>query len=286
MADEGASEGLDAESRLELLLATYPEQLADLYAQKSETFRTAFLHAHDGNDKEALAAFDRVDNSERDELYFFERGSLLVRTQKAAAGRRDLEKAAVANGPFFPALESLVMLDRAEKKLDAAEKRLQGMLDLGINPGYCHGELAALYATRGLADKSLAHCERAIASGSAAPEIRVLLASLLEQQGDLEGAERQLGALSGSGCSGSANIALAEFWLRHDKSVAKALEAFKGACRKEPGNPYWVFRIAQAYLALGWKKEGLPMLKTVVDHPELDPHYGEEARLLLDSCTK
>ncbi len=282
LADDADSEGLDAESRFELVLATYPEELACRYAEKSEIFRSAFLSAHDGHDREALAAFDRVVDSEKDELYYFERGALLVRMQQRDEGRRDLEKAAVAKGPFFPALESLVMLDRAEKRFDDAEKRLQGMLDLGINPGYCHGELAALHASRGGADQALEHCEAAIAAGTAAPEIRVLFASLLEQRGDLEGAERQLAALSVSGCSGSANIALAEFWLRHNKSVSKALEAFKGACRKEPGNPYWAFRIAQAYIALGWTKEGLPMLKTVVDHPELDPHHAKEARLFLE----
>jgi predicted Zn-dependent protease len=78
------------------------------------------------------------------------------------------------------------------------------------------------------------------------------------------------------------SIPLAEFWLRQKTNLDKALEAFKGALRQGPDQSRWVMRIAQTYLAKGWKKEGLKLLKNALADPDLDPELQREGSVLLN----
>ena len=80
--------------------------------------------------------------------------------------------------------------------------------------------------------------------------------------------------LPGGGCSGGPALPLAEFWLRHGKNLDKALEAFKGALRQEPSNPRWLLRVAEVYLARGWKKEGEHILCKLLADADLDPELS------------
>ena len=77
------------------------------------------------------------------------------------------------------------------------------------------------------------------------------------------------------------SLPLAEFLLRQKRELARILDTFNAACRQDPQNPRWQLRAAQTYIARNWKKEGLELLKRVVDDPQLDPQLQQEAKLLL-----
>lgn len=272
---------LDAQTRYELVLTSYPPDWVERYEAMGETFRDAFLLAHEGQEAEAAAQFEQVSPEDRNDLFFFERGALLARLGKVEAAFRDLEQALAENPEHLLALETLVNLEVAEGREDDAERRLQGYLDQGIAPWFCHGHLAAVYIRRNDAETALRHGLEALKAGGADPETVLLTASLLETKGRTTEAEQLLTGLSDGGCSGGANTALAEFWLRRGKQLNLALEAFKGAMRQEPGAPRWPIRIAQTYLALGWKKEAFTLAEKVLDDPRLDPSLRGEALAVL-----
>lgn len=272
---------LDSLMRLELILSSYPQEWTDRYLEIGETLREAFLLAHEGREEEAVRAFDSVPARERDDLFFFERGALHGRMGDAQKAFADLKKALELNPDHSLALETLIHLEMATGKDGSAESRLKAMLSQNLDPGFCHGNLAILHARRGELEKALDHGMQAIAAGGAGPETLQLAASLLERAGRIGEAERVLMGLSGGGCSGGANPLLAEFWLRHNKNLDKALEAFKDSLRHEPGNPRWLLRVSQVYLAKGWKKEGNDLLDKVLASPELDPRLREEGLALM-----
>jgi predicted Zn-dependent protease len=79
------------------------------------------------------------------------------------------------------------------------------------------------------------------------------------------------------------SIPLAEFWLRQKINLDKALEAFKGALRQGPDQSRWAMRIAQTYIAKGWKREGLKLLKNALTDPDLEPELQREGSVLLNA---
>lgn len=277
---------LDTQTRLELLLATYPEEWVKRYTRLHGPFRDAFLLAHEGMSEEALAAFDAVDESHRDDLYYFERGSLRARTGETDLACRDLEKALIINPAHFFAFETLVMLELAENKESSAETRLKQMLSRNMAPAFCHANLARIMIRRGDKQAALAHGQQAIAASDTSPETLLLTASLLEQNGQPDAAEKVLMLLPGGGCSGGPNLPLAELWLRYGKNLDKALEAFKAALRSEPDNPRWLVRVAQVYLARGWKKEAIALLEKILAVASLDPALRSEASTHLEVAKK
>jgi predicted Zn-dependent protease len=78
-------------------------------------------------------------------------------------------------------------------------------------------------------------------------------------------------------------IPLAEFWLRQNKNLDKALETFKGALRQGTDQSRWAMRIAQTYVAKGWKKEGIKLLNNALADPDLDPELQKEGSVLLNA---
>jgi len=92
--------------------------------------------------------------------------------------------------------------------------------------------------------------------------------------------------LPGGGCSGGANLPLAELWLRYGKNLDKALESFKAALRSEPDNPRWLVRVAQVYLARGWKKEAIALLEKVLKVAGLEQGLRAEAAAQLEVAKK
>jgi len=275
------AEDLDWETRLELVLSSYPEGWSERYLKAATAFKQALLSAHDGFEAEALAAFDQVSESDRDDLFYFERGALLLRMGETRQGRASLEQAIELNDRHLLALELLTQLDLAEAKAEDAEQRLHAMLTADLAPAFCLSRLAMIYAGRNDEVATLDYCEQALQVDAIDGETLLLLSSLFEKFGRLDRAEQLLASLSGGGCAGTVNLFLAEFQLRHGRSLEKALEIFKAACRSEPANLRWVMRIAQVYLRLGWVKEGREMIEKVLAAPGIDDILRHEAEEIL-----
>lgn len=274
---------LDTQTQVELLVASYPEGWAERYLQLRGSFREAFLLAHEGRTKEALTTFREVAEAERDDLFYFERGALHARVGETSLGVADLEMALKLNPVHFLAFETLVHLELSTGNENSAEIRLHGMLSKNFVPAFCHANLAVIFVRRGEKKAALDHCLQALAAGGTSAETLLLTAALLEQSGQPNEAERVLMRLPGGGCSGGPNLPLAEFWLRYGKNLDKTLETFKGALRSEPDNPRWLLRVAQVYLARGWKKEGTSLLEKVLTSTRLEPSLQAEAKALLNT---
>ena len=270
------SSDLDPQTRLELILSSYPPGWSERYRMTGERFLEAFLLAHEGREREALDCFDRVPENEQGELFYFERGALLGRLGDPERAIADLERALELDPENPLALDTLVSLELDGGKEAEAEKRLRDLLDRNLFSAFCHSRLALILARREDSEAALDHGLQALDQGNLDAETLLLSANLLEQKNRLEEAEELLSRLSAGGCGGGAHVLLAEFWLRRRKNLDQALEAFKGALRQEGDNPRWRLRIAQAYLSRGWKREGLPMLEEVVSDPRLDPALREE----------
>ena len=274
---------LDDLTHFELTLSSYPPDLAERYLRVSDAFRESFLAAHEGRDQEALDLFDQLPADEHNDLFYFERGSLLARTGSREPARRDLEKALQLNPAQPLALEALILLEMGDQQLDRAEQlALQGV-DKGVAHSFCLGRLATLRAHQGRFDEALDFGRQALAQGTVDADTVVLTASLLEKKGQIDEAEQLLTALGGGGCGGGVPSALAEFWLRHHRNLDKALGAFNHSARSEPQNPRWILRIGETYLAKGWKKDGRALVEKALAHPDLDPQLAESARNLLAS---
>lgn len=275
----------DRESQLELVLTSYPPEIAERYRQKSEPFLQAFLLSHAGQDEAAIPIWQEVAAGEQDELYWFEFGAAQVRCGQSREGRKYLEKALQINPGLLPAAEALVSLLVTLDDTDSALTHLQKMLDADQDPAFCHVQLAMVRLQQQQQELALGHARQAVAVGVNDPSFLQLTASLLEQAGELEEAEEVLRRLPASGgCGGGGmNLLLAEFLLRQERELARILDTFNAACRKEPQNPRWQLRVAQTYLARNWNKEGLAILNKVIGDPQLDPELQQEAELLLAS---
>jgi len=161
---------------------------------------------------------------------------------------------------------------------------LNQMLHVNCLPDYCHARFAVISQAQGDLNKAFEHATQALSLGHNDPELMVFVARTLESQGRLDEAEGVLSSIPvGGGCSGGANVELAEFWLRHKKNLQKSLEMFKKAAKGDPANPLWGYHIARVYLALGWKKEGKQILETFVNADSLDGTLRENAIQLLKS---
>lgn len=273
----------DRDSQLELLLTSYPPQIADLYRQKGDPFLQAFLLSNSGQDEEALPIWQQVKPEDQDALYWFEFGSAQARCGAEKKARKSLEKALQIDPRMTAATETLVALLVSLGEADNALTLLQQLLEGGQDPAFCHVQLTIVRLQKQQTELALGHARQALAVGVTAPDFLQLAASLLEQAGELEEAEAVLQRLPGGGCGGGISLQLAEFLLRQERDLARILDTFNDACRKDPQNPRWQLRVAQTYLARNWRKEGLALLNKVVDDPRLDAELKQEADLLLAS---
>ncbi len=269
---------LDAQTRWELLLATFPPALAERYNSAPSLFQQAVLAAYEGETEAALAHFERISSSDRDDLFFFERGSMLAQTEDKAGARRDFARALEIAPGNFAALDALTTLEMENGWESAAEKRLEALVSGGKAPLLCMEKLALLKLHKGEREKGVQLAELALNHGSREPQLILTTANLLEEAGNLADAEAVLGRLEGGGgCGGGGTpVALAEFWLRHGRHLDRALESFKAATRHEGDNPRWALRIGQTYLAKGWKKEGIPLVQAALADPRLSSQLQQE----------
>jgi len=276
------ADGLDDEARFEVLLATLPESLAARYMSAGNAFRKAWLASHDDDPAHALELLAEVPENEQDALFYSERGNLKGRNEDFAGGLADLQKALADEPDLFVAFHSLVEMLTGCGRLEEMEKLLHQALAADRFPGYCQANLAQLLARRGEDDEALRLGSAALQSGYVEQGTVVLCASLLEKKGRFDEAEALLLKLQGGGCAGGAHPLLAEFWLRRNKCLDKALEAFKGALRQEQGNPRWRLRIAQVYLARGWHNEAAEHLDRLLGQDGLVDDFRREVQLTAD----
>ncbi len=273
---------LDEETRMELLLATMPAELAERYLTACPEFRQAWLMAQDGEEQQALTLLDQVPEAERNSLYHFERGALMARSGQHKKAYQDLQAALTAEPGLFPAFDTLVDVLIASGRTEEMEKTLKQTLAAGRFIGYCWARLAELHAQRSELELALAAGLKAVEEGITDPGLISLCAQMLEQAERVDEAEALLMRMPSGGCGGGAHPMLAELWLRRDKHLDQALESFKAALRQERDNPRWLLRIAQVYLAKGWRKQAAEQIERLMRQSELPEHIRAEIKSVSD----
>lgn len=275
--DADCSLGGQDELQLDLILTSYPENMRQRYQDKSEQFKHAFLLTHAGDDKRALQSWQAIVDDERDDLYFFELGSLYGRCGMLAEARDSLEQSLKLKGDQSLAIEALVAVLQQLNDFSQAETLLRSLLDQGMNPRFCHAQLTYLYAQQGDLEKAGQQARLGLTVQNGDPSFLQLAALVFERLSCLDEAEHALKKIPAGGCGGGISLPLAEFWLRQKKELAKVLDVFNAACREDPDNPRWQLRAAQTYLARNWRKDALKLLSKVVGDPRLEPELAEEA---------
>jgi tetratricopeptide (TPR) repeat protein len=277
---------LDEEARLELLLATMPSDLAERYMNAGPEFRQAWLATQDGDEKQALTLLNQVPEAERNALFLFERGALMARSGQQKKAYQDLQAALTIEPEFFQAFDTLIDVLIATGRIDELEKSLKQSLTSERFTGYCWARLAELHAQRRELELALSAGLKAVDEGITDPALLSLCAQLLEQAERFDEAEALLLRLPGGGCGGGAHPLLAEFWLRREQNFDQALESFKGAMRQERDNPRWLLRIAQVYLAKGWRKEAAEQVERLMRQAELPEQIRAEVKSVADQLQK
>ncbi len=273
---------LDEEARMEVLMAALPQELAGRYAAAGEFLQQAWLAAQDGDDRRAMDMLEKVPKAERDPLFLFERGTLQARSGQQKQALEDLRAALAIEPDFFPGFAALIECLTAEEQFDRIGNLLKEQIAAGRFTGFCWARLAGLHARRGEVEAALAAGLKGVEEGISDPELLVLCAQLLEQQERFEEAETLLRRLPAGGCGGGAHPLLAEFWLRRGSELNRALESFKGALRQELDNPRWLLRIAQVYLAKGWRKEAAEQVERLMRQSDLPEAIRAEVKLVAD----
>lgn len=277
-----SAEDFDEATRFDLVLTAYPPELRPRYLELSPLMRQAILLAHEEKGDEALALFSTTLENERNELFYYETGSLFARRNLYPEAVKALQQAISMNPAFILAAITLIDLHVGQKNYAVAENLLSQMLKANCMPDYCHARFAQINQAQGDSVKAFEHATEALNLGNKDPELMVFVARNLEAQGRNDEAEAVLSAIPvGGGCSGGANVELADFWLRHKKNLQKSLEMFKNAAKGDPTNPLWGYNIARVYLALGWTKEGRQILQTFVDADSIDGSLRQNAIQLL-----
>jgi len=277
---------LDEETRMELLLATMPAELAERYLAAGPEFRQAWLAAQDGEEQQALELLSKVPEAQRNALFLFERGALMARSGQHSKARQDLQAALTVEPDLFPAFDALAEVLFTAGSVDELEKSLKINLAAERFVGYCWARLAELHVQRRELEPALAAGLKALDEGILEPDLITICAQLLEQKERFDEAEALLMRMPAGGCGGGAHPMLAEFWLRRQKNLDQALESFKGAMRQELDNPRWLLRIAQVYLAKGWRKEAAEQVERLMKHGELPEQIHTEIKSLADQLQK
>lgn len=259
----------DDETRLELILTSYPEPVRAAYIQMSDDFKQAFLLSHEGQDEEALSLFDQLTDDERNFCYWFEVGSLNARRQRYDEASSALKQSLQDNPEPSLALEALVDVLLQTDQASAAQEVIEHHLDQAGDVPFCHSQLATIAVHRGEWEVAAQKAQAALAAGYRQSSFIPLAASIFERNMRLSEAENLLKSLPAGGCKGTMHPLLAEFYLRHGREAEKVFACFNAVSKQEPDNPRWQLRLAQSCLERGWIKEGTAMLQKLKSLPEL-----------------
>lgn len=273
---------LDEEARMELLLATLPQELAERYLNAGNEFRQAWLAVQDGEDERAMELLGKVPQAERNALFLFERGALMVRGGQNKKARQDLQAALTAEPDLFPAFDALVEVLIATGRIDELESSLKQNLTAERFVGYSWARLAELHAQRRELEPALTAGLKAVEEGITDPGLTSLCAQLLEHAERFDEAEAMLMRMPSGGCGGGVHPLLAEFWLRRGENFDRALESFKAAMRQERDNPRWLLRISQVYMAKGWRKEASEQIERLMSQTALPEEIRAEVKTVAD----
>ncbi len=284
--DLGEEMDLDEETRMELLLATMPPELAERYLAAGPEFRQAWLAAQDGEEKQAMELLSKVPEEQRNALFLFERGALMARSGQHKKALQDLQAALTIEPDLFPAYDALAEVLIAAGNVGELEKSLKLNLAAERFVGYCWARLAELHTQRRELEPALAAGLKALDEGILDPGLITLCAQLLEQKERFDEAEALLMRMPTGGCGGGAHPMLAEFWLRREQNLNQALESFKGALRQERDNPRWLLRIAQVYLAKGWRKEAAEQVERLMQQRDLPEEIRTEVKSVANQLQK
>jgi tetratricopeptide (TPR) repeat protein len=202
----------------------------------------------------------------------------MARCGQHGKARQDLQAALATEPDLFPAFDALVGVLMTTGAADAQEKLLKQSLAEGRYAGYCWARLAGLHAQRREPELALAAGLKALEDGIMDPGLISLCAELLERQERYDDAEALLMRMPAGGCGGGAHPLLAEFWLRRERNLDRALESFKGALRQERDNPRWLLRIAQIYRAKGWRREAAEQIERLLKQGNLPEQLSTEVK--------
>ncbi|RLA05381.1 MAG: hypothetical protein DRQ59_16150, partial [Gammaproteobacteria bacterium] len=133
----GENMDLDEETRMELLLATMPPELAERYLTAGSEFRQAWLAAQDGEEKQAMELLSKVPEDQRNAIFLFERGALMARSGQHKKALQDLQAALTIEPDLFPAYDALAEVLIASGNIGELEKSLKLNLAAERFVGYC-----------------------------------------------------------------------------------------------------------------------------------------------------
>ncbi|TYP00335.1 tetratricopeptide repeat protein [Geothermobacter ehrlichii] len=270
-----ANDGLAEDEEWELFLAAMPEEMEAAYRGKSDIFRAALLAANRSEDDAACRLFEQCPAEDRDAHYLYEYGAALCRCDNLEAGLDCLERSVDLLPELRHAWELLFELFSRGVAMNDFVQRLERLADNSRMAGFAAQLLARLAWQEKRPDDVLRWGERALQAGEAQAELLQMLANLLEERGEEKRAESLLAKLPVIGCGGTVHPLLAEFWLRRDRNLDRALESFKAAGRQDPGNPRWPLRIAEVYIRRGWKKEARQILASLTAAANLSPEMKQ-----------
>lgn len=284
LPEGGDAELVEAfEADWELLLAGFPESVAAAYMAKSDDFRVALFKAYEGENDAACVLFGACGENDHDAHFFYEYGSALCRAGRFKEGLEFLLAVVQRLPEHRLAWELLLDLDGDDTKVPQIEEKLLQLIENPEMKGFAAAALARIAWRAGDGGLIIQYGELALAAGEPAPDIMQMMAGVLEAREEFQAAEALLSRLPSGGCGGGAHPALAEFWLRRKTHLDQSLEAFKNASRQEPENPRWLLRIAQTYLAKGWRRDGLKLLNQIASLEDLSPDLSREVRAGLDA---
>lgn len=276
---------LDLDSRLELCLGGYPPGTVDRYLALDGELKAAIVAAHSGATPSAREAFSRVEESARNADFYYEFGILLGRCGETEAAIEALRHCLAQAPGHALAGEVLFGFLTAAGHREQALSVLQNLEAAGFPATFCLARKAILEALGGDYDQALAHAEAAFQKGNREGDLLVLLGQLLERRGDLDRAEEVFAQTAGGGgCSGGGiSVPFAEFCLRHKRQLDRVLDGFKALWHQDPGNPLWMLRTAQTYLAKGWTAQGRQLLQKFLGRDDIPEDLHEEARGALEA---
>ena len=276
---------LDLDSRLELCLGGYPPGTIERYLTLDEELKTAIVAAHSGATQAARETFCRVAESARNADYHYEFGILLGRCGETEVAIKALQHCLAQAPGHALAGEVLFGFLVAAGHREQAGAVLQDLESGGLPPAFCLARRAILGALDGDYNQALAHAEAAFQNGNREGDLLVLLGQLLERRGSLDRAEEVFALTAGGGGCGGGGISVpfAEFCLRHKRQLDRVLEGFKSLWQQDPGNPKWMLRTAQTYLAKGWTAQGRQLLQKLLARDDIPATLHDEARAALEA---